>query len=517
MKKRTVLVLLVCIVIALCICVLVYLLSSPWVRINKGSFSEKQVELVEAENALGAAFGMGKTLEETEWNGNKYAFEPGISLDERRECIQATDKILKKLGADGVLSVNIYTKEAYDCTFIQENKLYTYLQDWKSPEYVSALLYGVFGEYCNYGLIYGYSNYLCYSLYDRSFDVCEDGWQYNGDSNALDLNLLCFQPEFIAEEDIKSVKRISNSFVADYIRRNGEPAFQKFVENSGDLSQVKNCVEVLTSFYSANNINYVPSNILYRLGGSSYDYIVKCEYATMYVEKDWYDANKDISPLTYEGFLHQDYEDTKQFFVINIEQMGKYQEIFALDTYNNDLNIYFTNYYARDSRYELSKHAISLMNTGSFMHEYIHSLTADCVIPEKWAGEGLARYYGYRYDYYGNAMNDAEAKNLPNSTHYRYFHEFKNNIGRDIEMAKDFEPIQHITTYVYSYNDPNDGGGYAPGASFIGYLISKFGEQKTIEIICKTHDFGEYTYDELVVEWQQFIQENYSDYTKLKN
>lgn len=516
MKKRIVPILFLCIIIVLGVCVSIYLLSSPWVRINQASFSVTQVNLVEAENALGAALGMSKKLEETEWNGNKYAFEPGISLDERRKCIQETEKILKKLATNGTLSVNIYTEGTYNYTFVQGDRLFTHLQDWKSPEYVSAVLYSVFGEYCNYGLIYGYANYLCNVIYNIPFNTYEDGWQYSGNPNALDLNILCHRSEFVKDEDIQSIKKISNTFVTDYIRKEGEAEFQKLLENSGDIVQVNDFAKALADFYSANNISYVPSDVLYRLGGCSYDYIVKCEYANMYIEKDWYDRNKDISPLTYEGFLHRNYEDTKQFFTINIEQMGEYQRIFALDTYDNKLNIYFTNHYGNSSCYEISKHAISLTNTASFTHEYVHALTADCVIPEKWAGEGLARYYGYRYDFYGNAMNDAEAKNLPNSTRYRYFHEFRNNIGREIEMAKDFEQIQHITTFVYGYDDPNDGGGYAPGASFIGYLISKLGEEKTIEIICRTHNFGEFTYDELVAEWWSFIQENYSGYTKIK-
>ena len=65
-------------------------------------------------------------------------------------------------------------------------------------------------------------------------------------------------------------------------------------------------------------------------------------------------------------------------------------------------------------------------------------------------------------------------------------------------------------------DDPNDGGGYAPGASFIGYLISRFGEEKVIDILLKSHDFGEYTYEEMVSDWNTYINETYGEYTRSK-
>ena len=508
-----------------CFCVLVMLLLvscrsqgvlTPTIDINELDFNQQRITLIESKNALGSSLGLTKDMEVVELDSTSYAFETNISLLDREECIQVTEELLDKIGLDYNIHINIFSTKTYDCNFVDEGSIFTYLQDWKSPDYVSTLLLGIFGEYCNYGLIYGYANYLCHNVFDTPIEIYSNVENYNGDLNALDLNLICFRPEFFSEFDIESIKQISNTFVTEFIQDKGIESFHKLLQNSGDTQNVVVFTNTMTEFYASKDINYIPSNILYRLGGRSYDYIVKCEYATMYIEKDWYDGNKDLCPYTYDGFLHQNYEDTRKFFSINIKQMEQYQSLFSLDTYNNDLSIYFTNHYDKMSVYEISKHAISVMNTGSFMHEYIHALTANCIIPEKWAGEGFARYFGYRYDYYGNAMNNVDYNSVPETNRFLYIHEYKQNVGRDIDITKDFEELQHITTYVYGCDDPNDAGGYAPGASFIGYLISRFGEKEVIEIICETHDFGETTFDELVSDWLLFINENYSEYTKYK-
>lgn len=482
--------------------------------IKEVTFSVASVRLSESEHTKLGFFTLNKAMETTERKGVTYAFELKISLEERAACIQATEAILRKIGLDKPVQIHIYTTATYDDTYIKENAVFTHLQDWNSPEYISSLLYGLFGEYCNYGMIYGYANYLCGELYDVALDTCGVDWIYKGDINSLDLNLLCFRPEFVAEEDIRNVKKLANTFVADYIAANGEAELHRLLEISGDVEKVSDFVGILADFYASRNIDYTPAEILYRLGGKDFDYIVRSRYAVMYIEKDWRDANMDLCPFTYEGFLHQNYCDTKQFFTINTVQMGQYQALFDLESYDNDLIIYFSNTATQASAYMPQIHAIGLKNTASFMHEYIHALTVEDSIQEAWAIEGFARYYCYRYDYYGNAMSNADYNSIPDTERYRYIYEYKNNIGRDIDVSQDIEELLHIATYVYGYDSPNDGDGYTPGASFIGYLISRFGEEKVIEIICVTHDFGEFSYSELVADWRTFLEENYVEYSK---
>lgn len=478
-------------------------------------YQDTSVLLSESEDSLSSAFSAKWDMAVTERKGITYGFDPAIAPKDRADCILATENILSRIGAEKNIQLYICTAESYDSTFVRENGVYTHLQDWDSPEYISALLYGLFGEYCNYGMVYGYANYLCEDLYGIPMDICAQDWVYTGDPNTLDLNLLCFRPEFVGEEVIPEIGKLANSFVADCIEEKGEAEFRKLLESSGNLQTVHSFVEVLADYYADRNLDYTPSDMLYRIGGKSYDYIVKCPYATMYVEKDWLDENRDLCPYTYEGFLHQNYTDTQLFFQTNADQMENYQRLFGLDSYNDDLNIYFSNTATNASTYVQQLHAIFLRNTGSLTHEYIHSLTVDKSMQEPWAVEGFARYFSYRYDYYGNAMSNADYNAVPDTANYQYIHDYRDSIGRDIDVTEDIEALLHIATYVNGYNSPNDGDGYTPGASFVAYLISRLGQEKVIEIICTTHDFGEYSYGELVADWQAFLEQNYGTYEKL--
>lgn len=488
--------------------------SSISIDFNNISFSQATVDLFEAQNGLGSNYSAIKTVEMTEYNGTTYAFEPHISLEDRWACMESTEAILSRLPSVSHLQINIYGVDSYGFTFIDTGVVNTYAQDWSGVDYTTAVLYGVFGEYCNYGMIYGYANYLLAEIYGAPLDVLDGSCNYAGNTEVLDLTLLCFRSEFVDEESITSIRKIANTFVADYIGNYGETAFLELLGSSGDVGTVDSFAQTLSAYYANQGIDHTPTTILYRLGGKSYDYIVKCPYAVMYIEKDWTDANKDLCPYTYDNFLHENYSDTKQFFTINIRQMEQHQDLYALDSYNHNLKIYFTNY--QYSYYNGIRHSIGLANTASFVHEYIHALTLASSMNEDWARDGFARYFSYRYDYYGIAMSTVDYNSVPDIPQYHWIHEYKQNIGRDIDMETDFAELQHIATYVNGYDDPNDGGGYTAGASFVAYLISRFGEEKLIEIVCKTHDFGEYTYGELVADWQSFLSENYALYTRVK-
>ncbi len=519
MKKGSIVCVFICIFFLLAGCGMQSDSLVPPTTINMDNipFHKATVDLLEAEGGFGAVYGMSKEMEIAQYDGVTYAFEPSIPMEERQQCIQKTKAILDRIGTGQSIRINIYTKASYGYTFVNQAVVYTHVQDWQSVDYTCAVLYGLFGEYCNYGMIRGYANYLLTENNGTPLDVLSGSWGYDGNMDALDLTLLCFRSAFVEEENIVSIQRIANTFVNQYIKEKGVYAFQILLRNSGNVENVDLFVQELAQFYASNGVDHTPTNILYRLGGKGYNYIVKCPYAVMYIEEDWFDANKDLCPYTYDNFLHENYTDVRQFFTINVKQMEQYQELFALESYNHDLDIFFTNHSGvKYSHYNGIAHAICLYNTASLMHEYIHALTFGSYMLEAWAVEGFARYYSYRYDYYGVAMSTVDYNSAPETTKYQYIHDYKCKIDRDIDMARDFAELQHITAYVNGFDDPNDGDGYTAGASFIDYLIFRFGEEKVIEIICKTHDFGEYTYEELVADWNAFLQENYFDYHKIR-
>ena len=249
-----------------------------------------------------------------------------------------------------------------------------------------------------------------------------------GDYSALDLNILCFNQDFVSQKDIDNSKKVSAAFVSDYIDAHGIDKFHKLLISSGTVEGADIFSRELSQFYAKNNIDYLPSTVLYALGGHSYDYIAKCRYAEFYIENGWYDENNKLNLLTYENFLHQNYADVKKFFEINSEQMGKYQLLLGFEEYNNDLKVYFSNSkrLSQYSFYQRGKHSIYLMNVDSLMHEYIHSVTVENNPSDSgWSVEGAARYFSYKYDYYGIAMLNADYNKPSSGKETLYVQEYK--------------------------------------------------------------------------------------------
>ncbi len=193
--------------------------------------------------------------------------------------------------------------------------------------------------------------------------------------------------------------------------------------------------------------------------------------------------------------------------------MGKYQALFGFEAYKNDLRVYFSNNkrLSQYSFYQKQTHSIYLMNVDSLMHEYIHSITMENYsFDAEWSIEGLAIYFSYKYDYYGMAMLNFYINMPSTSEQLLYVREYKEKIGRDINMEVDFTEIENLIVYSASLFDPN----YGAGCSFVAYLISQFGEKGTIDMIFSERGIEHSLYRELINSWVSYLKTNYSGYSK---
>lgn len=168
-----------------------------------------------------------------------------------------------------------------------------------------------------------------------------------------------------------------------------------------------------------------------------------------------------------------------------------------------------------NSYYELVPHRVFLTHIESLMHEYIHSLTLAYARKELWAVEGVARYFSIYYDYYSIDFLNADANSQTDVESMRWVQEYLEKINRPIDIMTDSLELYNIAVYSRSWDDPNDS--YTAGASFIGYVINCYGEETAIYYACKKD--GEYasldkTYAQLVAEWNDYIEQNYSSYSK---
>lgn len=475
--------------------------------INNVAFTKKQVILTEAENGVGASYALNKDLETTAYQGTEYAFEPGISPYDREACIRATETILRRIGQEDKLQIYVYTAETYGYTFVENGGVYTCLQDWNAPEYIAALLQGLFGEFCHYGAAYGYAGYLRNAVFGLPLNLCEDGWTFMADENILDLNTLCFRNGLFEGKDVKAAKKLANTFVHDFIKKNGEEAFRTMLMQSGESDGMESLVTALSAFYASRNLNHIPTKLIFRQGGKGYHYIVKSQYAVMYMERDWKDRNPAQLPMYYEGYLHRNYSEIVAYFSTIIREMGQYRSLFGLDSYRNDLRIFYTNHYGngKNAVYIPNSHSICSPYAGELAMCYIDSMIRGNVLREDWAYNGMCSYFSWYYNHYGNRDMSYTVNLQSNHDALKFYREFRKWMGREIDMNTDFADFCHYYAAAKNYQAPDQGGS----DSFVGYLVSRFGEKQTIDILLRSHDFGNITFDELVSDWKQFLNENY--------
>ena len=199
--------------------------------------------------------------EHTSYDGVNYAFEYTIPMEEREDCVKITSKLLNRIGYKEPLSINVLeTKKFGDNTYIADNVLYTYRQDFENVDYAAKIINVICGRYCNYGLSYGYANYL---LKDLDYESIQTATLTDFDDKYLyDINVLCFNNAYTSEEQVSRVKTFSTSLVNEYVKNHGEDAFISLLSKTGDTADINGASKALNSIYSACAIDYKSTPIL---------------------------------------------------------------------------------------------------------------------------------------------------------------------------------------------------------------------------------------------------------------
>ncbi len=105
------------------------------------------------------------------------------------------------------------------------------------------MLLAGYGEWGNYGLAYGYADYLCQKAGldngEKNPAVQDTGSLLTVSAPELyDLNLLCFDEKFVTSEDVEASKNNARLLVADYLSSHSEAEFLELLSASGDRKSV---------------------------------------------------------------------------------------------------------------------------------------------------------------------------------------------------------------------------------------------------------------------------------------
>ena len=464
-----------------------------------------------------------KDLEKTRTDYAAYYFEAAVSEEERNACIETTDRMLSCIDAAlPVFEVVVLEpRESYGVA-VTENRLFLPVQQWDSVDYLAKVLLSGYGEWGNYGLAYGYADYIYRKagLEGEGISVGEG----DGDSflpmsapELYDLNLLCFEERFSSAGDVEAAKNNACLFVKEYLSAHSEEEFLELLASSGTLEDAAGAGEALEGFYAEKGVECSLSSIRFQYGGLTLDYAAACEYACFHVTRDWQDLLWELNPIVSENFLHEDYGEVKEFFECSERQMGQYQELFGFDSYDSSLLIRIEEYSftAQGGVYLGGKHMVYLRTVNTLMHEYIHSLMFGRFRDweTKWKVEGITHFFDNKYNVYvqellneylnsGEYLTDGEKEWIPKYIDF---------IGRPVNVQTDYQDIEDFWVYYEGLRNPN--ATYYSGASFVGYLVEQYGEQEVIAYILSDNEYNaewEKSYDKLVQDWNQYIEEKCS-------
>ncbi len=453
----------------------------------------------------------GSKMEVAFYGNAEYAFGTEIGENIRTECVLATHTLLQYLDVYTDMKILMISDEGDKKCFVENGTVYiTGFQEFKSVDYIASVLPAIFGEYCNYGLVYGYASFLCEELFGiktkTNAPVFEKDWQY------YDINLLCFNGKFVSANDEENAKNISCDFVKKYIKENGMKSFNRLLISSGKTDNNSLFLQALSDYYTQNGVTPVLSEILYGYGGFSYHYYAVCDYAVFCVPYDWKDRLQERAPEAYNGFLNFDYAQTRRFFEVNEKELKQLRDVFGLESYKEGLYITYTDqnpYYFKES------HIIQTPSHAHTRYNYIYSLLCNTEL-KMWQKYGIAGYFGNKYNEYGVHVLNEHYKNRGNGPVWEFANAFVEKTGRDIDVSKDMTDLQHI--YVY-YNNDYGLESTDSAASFVEYLISVFGEEKIVDYVVgriRLEDITEKSLDTLKSDWKDYVETEYSEYTKRK-
>ena len=454
----------------------------------------------------------GKTLDH-ESEVAVYRFDPTVSEDARNAFVFYGDAFISRWAPEEKPQIVIL--QDYDGSWVSGNRLYIG-SDPDSLGYGAKLISLLCGGYANYGAAYGYADYI----------ASAEGWKETEkeapaltENAARDMNWLCFRDGFVSDREIEVNKAAAACFTRDYIAANGEDAYRDLLLCSGSTDRCEDFSQVLSDWYAARGLDYMPSTILYGIGGEYHDYLVNCPYAEFVLPKEF--DNGFVSDLTRDDdFLHRSYEETKYCFETNVAQMEYLREFIGFDDYKDNLIVELNSTGALSTLKPYHTRMI-LNSIEDLPILYVYWL-ADFHLRDP-AQRSFPMYAGMAHHISLSCPNVYKEHMLRHAGEHGWTPEMYQQgdwnelYVQMLEGVEDPYTIQatrfHFGTYYF--DDYKDDPGMGMFCSFPWYLIDKYGFDAMFDYV--------YTTDAVPMEldmaaekqaWMAWIEETYAGYPK---
>jgi len=455
----------------------------------------------------------GSKTEDYESNFAVYHFDPAISKEERDACVFYSDEIISRMELAEKPVLLLLAN--YDGAWTDGKYLYLG-GDFSTVDYGAKLITTICGGYANYGAAYGYADYIAVS---EGWKEPSDGLMLLTPSDARDMNVLCFRKDYVSDNELQTNRTAAAVFASDMIEANGEEAYRNLILSSGNVDTAPQYAAVLSDWYAANGLHYVPSHVLYCEGGTYHDYLVKCPYAEFVLPKQW--NNGWVSEFTKDSdFLHRSYEETKFCFETNIYQMEYLRQYIGFDNYIDDLTVEFSLGYGL-SETHMYEGRIELYSIEDLPILYVYWL----------ADHSLRDPIQRSYPLYAGMAHHISlvCPNVYKESFMQYIAE--NGMQAEMYMEGDWnelfiQMLEGVTDPytiqrtrfdfgAYYFDDYYDYPAMGMYCSFPWYLIDKYGYETMFDYVYVTEN------PPIVLdmaaekqEWIAWIEETYSDYPK---
>ncbi|MBU1144755.1 MAG: hypothetical protein KJ971_02715 [Firmicutes bacterium] len=458
----------------------------------------------------------------------KYYFSETIDLTLRDKFINSQKYILNYLQAKGYIenipSAMFYVLKEYNSRTESENsKAFFDIDDTLTYKQILITLQAYFGDFTNYGMLYGISNIISKELkWETDNPVVStkniiDFTEATSNLDYFDLTYPCFLEAYVGEV-LPMIKAISIRLMT-YLMKNEEVNYVVDVLNlqneSPDLYRLKASEMInnwLESIGSTTNVSARDTSISFTYGGNKTPLIISSDHAKYYLLNNFTEVRMDVTQIDY---FHSDYFKLIEV-IVNLElDMKASDEIFSDYMRPNDFFsvvlcseakvISESNsiaYYSEINQTAYSSSAIPIS------HEYLHYLTTP-INEYNWQYESIAIYYNLDSSFERiTSQNTMDARRYYESAETTALLEY---LGRDFQN-EDFPTFCDVFYVLNELNSVSASNPYAM-ISIANYVKNTYGDETLRKVFLQQNTIEEeisLSWQELIDEWNQWLIDQYS-------
>ena len=487
-------------------------------------------------------------------------FDEDISIEDRKEISEDLASVLDYMADryNNGEKIDLYISDKIE-SCVKNNKTFIkYSEDYELEEIVSQILLAIYGEYSNYGLIYGEAIDVLEKtgkVNDNQTDVVKIGdFKNNLQENPeyLDLIYPLFAEEYRDDEDIdiSVAKGLALDF-SKYMKNELGQEYLDFLDESSDFNIAfdEKFVEYMNAYLKANDVDLIMNihdtairscktgNFMYRINISS-------EYVNYKFQDNFYfhfDAGKYIvykEGNTYAeviNYVHEQEQNLSKiisFWDEDIDESHKHTDVY----FTNDMKFKYFGMNARSPIIDYDnpnerKSIVIIKSAKSFSHEMTHRLYDEYLRCELGHAlvEGRAILSDvlimtdnteYFYDLYKLGVNYPSLFGR-NDKFRESFDEYMKSLGQFPFDNKIFEDEEYIRNYmeICAYKSVNwekiDRKSiiytYNFGAILSAYIIDNYGLDSYKEVYKNSSSLSEFCDNKSIYSLEKDIYEYLHD------